>query len=648
MGLFSIRLGLPLLTKELIEQSARKRTYILRFVYAIALYGITLWIFQRQLGSWNATGLSVLGQGRGLFTSLAWFEFAGIYLFLPAMTCGVLTTEKERDTLGLLLLTKLGPWTIVFEKLFSRLVPMASFVMLSLPLLAVSYSLGGIESGDIAKLMWVLFATAIQVGSFSVLCSAWFRTTAASFMASYLLGTLAIIATGYFYEYICGPGFQFVAQILLSTPAHDWLFGPDLTIKNAWALAFGPSIVNGYELMEDSFRRGASLPQQTVLDCIVMTLPLFGTSFLSLMAARFVLWKRAFVRPKHLLLRVFKNLDRFFYRVNNNRVTKGIVVIRESVTLPLYEPIRWRETSKRSLGTTRYLIRMLLLLEVPVMVMLLWPTNDHSIRSGYAPAYVTCWLLWIVATLVLTIQSTGLIGRERSHQSLDVLLTTPLESDEIVRQKFAGIWRMIHMLWIPFTSVYLFQIWWESWVNSGSNFGYSPRENMILFTIVRAVFAVTLYLPTIAWLGFHLGLRCRSQTQAILVMMTLISLVCVVPPLVSWLLVPQSTAMYDRRPFLGPAISFLSPAAILSAVPYTPEYWVLLIIHFVGVSVLYLWLANRGRTVFAKKVGRNDGDGEETAELPLKALSNEDRMSRLRRGQFGHSADNEVDSAETH
>jgi len=647
MGLFSIRLGLPLLTKELIEQSARKRTYILRVVYAIALYGITLWIFQRQLGSWNATGLSVLGHGRHLFISLAWFEFAGIYLFLPAMTCGVLTTEKERDTLGLLLLTKLGPWTIVFEKLFSRLVPMASFVMLSLPLLAVSYSLGGIESADIAKLMWVLFATAIQVGSFSVLCSAWFRTTAASFLATYLLGTLAILTCGFFYESVFGPGFQIVAQFLLSTSAYNWLFGPDQSIKNAWALAFGPSILNGSELMESGFGR-TILPQQTVLDCIVMTFPLFGTSILCLVLARFVLWKRAFVRPRNLLLRLFKNLDRFFYRVNNNRVTRGIVLIRESVTLPLYEPIRWRETSKRSLGTTRYLIRMLLLLEVPVLVMVLWPTNDHTIRSGYAPAYVTCWLLWIVATLVLSIQSTGLIGRERSHQSLDVLLTTPLESDEIVRQKFAGIWRMIHMLWIPFTTIYVFQIWWESWVNTAAQYPFDQPHANVLFTTLRAVLSVGLYLPTIAWFGFHLGLRCRSQTQAILVTMTMISLICVIPPLVAWLMQPGPSRYGFPDSVLVSAVKFISPAATLSAVPHTDYYWILLIFHFMGVSILYLWLANRGRKVFAKKVGRNDGDGDEQIDLPLTALSTEDRMSRLRRGQIGKRADNDMDSAEAH
>ena len=314
MSVFPTQFGLPLLTKELIEQSARKRTYILRVIYAIALYGATLWAFYQQLGSLNGSGLSILGQGRQLFVSLAWFEFAGIYVFLPAMTCSVLTAEKERDTLGLLLLTKLGPWTIVFEKLFSRLDPMASFVLLSLPLLAVAYSLGGIEFGDIAQLMWVLAITALQVGTFAVLCSAWFRTTAAAFLATYLLGSVTIVVSALVYQLLLRPGFEFWFQFLLSAPAHQWLFSSNH--PRPIIMAFGPSILNGGEF---SMNR-----TQTFLDCVVMTIPLFGTSVLYLTLARIVLWRRAFVEPKNVLLKLFKSLDGFFHRANRDCLNSRI------------------------------------------------------------------------------------------------------------------------------------------------------------------------------------------------------------------------------------------------------------------------------------------------------------------------------------
>ena len=632
MSGFPTQFGLPLLTKELIEQSARKRTYILRVIYAIALYGATLWVFYQQLGSLNGSGLSILGQGRQLYLALARFEFAGIYLFLPAMTCSVLTSEKERDTLGLLLLTKLGPWTIVFEKLFSRLVPMASFVLLSLPLLAVAYSLGGIEAVDIAKLMWVLAVTGLQVGSFAVLCSAWFRTTAAAFLATYLLEIVAIYISAFICYYLLWYGFEYWFQFLLSPPAFKWLF--NLDHPNVLVMGCGATILNGDELERNGLGNPI-LREQTFLDCVVMTLPLLGTSVLSLTLARAILWRRAFVEPKNVLLKLFKSLDGFFHNVNHNRLTRGIVLIRESVALPVYHPISWRETSKRSLGTTRYLVRFLLLIEVPVMVMALWPASESAIRSGFAPAYVAGWCLWVVATLVLSIQATGLIGTERSHQSLDVLLTTPIESDEIVRQKFAGVWRMIHVLWVPFATLYLFQMWWETWVQSPTAYWHHSAANNTLFSVLRAVLAVGLYLPAIAWFGFYQGLRCRSQTHAILMAMTVITLVCVAPPLLSWLLFPSTINPYTGLPPAIPLLSWLSPAVVLSAQPWDEESWALLLVHFGGVAVLYLWLAAVAKRSFSKRVGRNDGVLVDELELPVTALPLEDRLARLRRGRVG-------------
>ena len=642
MSGFPTQFGLPLLTKELIEQSARKRTYILRMIYAIALYGTTLWAFYQQLGSLNGSGLSILGQGRPLYLSLAWFEFAGIYVFLPAMTCSVLTAEKERDTLGLLLLTKLGPWTIVFEKLFSRLVPMASFVLLSLPLLAVAYSLGGIEAVDIAKLMWVLAITALQVGTFAVLCSAWFRTTAAAFLATYLLGAVSIVVSALVYLYLLQPGFKFWFQFLLSDPAFKWLFDPNN--PNVVVMAYGPFILNGGEIGP----LPTILREQTFLDCVVMTLPLLGTSVLSLTLARVVLWRRAFVEPKNVLLKMFKSLDGIFHHANHNRLTRGIVLIRESVALPGYHPISWRETSKRSLGTTRYLVRFLLLIEVPVMVMALWPASENVIRSGFAPAYVAGWCLWLVATLVLSIQATGLIGVERSHQSLDVLLTTPIESDEIVRQKFAGVWRMIHVLWIPFATLYVFQMWWETWVHSPTGYYWngSPADNT-MFTVLRAVLAVSLYLPTIAWFGFFQGLRCRSQTHAILLTMTVITLACVAPPLLSWLLTPSYPQFNQYGPPSTSLISWLSPAVVLSAQPLYVGDWVLLVVHFGGVAVIYLWLAAVAKRSFSKRVGRNDGVLFDELELPVAPLPLEDRLALLRRGKIGMRVRNDLDSTDS-
>ena len=613
MNLSRLNIGLPLLAKELTEQSARLRTYIIRVVYATALYGFTLWAFWNQLGSWSSNSFAMIGKGRELFEALAYLQFAGLYLFLPAMTSGVLTSEKERETLSLLLLTKLGPWTIVFEKLLGRLVPMASFVLLSTPLLAVAYSLGGVEVVEVINLAWALSVTAFQVGAFSVLCSAWCRTTSAAFLATYLIGSLSICIppllwntdrTGLVYF-----AFQIGQEMQMFLHVDDfyWMF-------------FGPQ-----QVLDPSSR---GIPFSAL---VIRTVPMLLSMGACLLFARIALWRRAFLQPSNYLLKAFKLLDTFFQKANQNRFTKGIVLTNEHVELPLHDPIGWRETKKRSIGTTRYLVRFLILCEIPVVIAMRLSMFGHDSGMSVKPIDIAAWGLWVVAALVLTIQSTGLIGLERSRQTLDVLLTTTQSSDSIVRDKFAGVWRMIRTLWVPFATVYFFQIYCQVFIDSQNNYSYGIRVASLPFALLRAVLAVAIYPLLIAWIGFHQGMRQRSQTQATLVTLGLLTGVCLIPVVVAEFSLPDIPpgARWGRygyesnwTPFarLLYGVGWISPAQVLStgAAHYSDKWryyvghseapaWAGLLIHFTlaGGLLVFLWL--RALETFARHVNRNDG-----------------------------------------
>src|SRR5882762_2323326 len=96
------RLRLPLLGSELIEQAARKRTYVVRVVYASLLFLAAFLFFYETLSVGKASPLAVLGSGREMLTTLIGLQFAGIYAFMPAMMSSVITHEKERASLQLL------------------------------------------------------------------------------------------------------------------------------------------------------------------------------------------------------------------------------------------------------------------------------------------------------------------------------------------------------------------------------------------------------------------------------------------------------------------------------------------------------------------------------------------------------------------
>ena len=62
MSHLSRKWKLPLLAKELTEQAARKRTYVIRFGYTALLFVVTCVLFYGDLSSDGTT--SVLGRGR--------------------------------------------------------------------------------------------------------------------------------------------------------------------------------------------------------------------------------------------------------------------------------------------------------------------------------------------------------------------------------------------------------------------------------------------------------------------------------------------------------------------------------------------------------------------------------------------------------
>src|SRR6516164_7222737 len=280
---------LPLLAKELNEQAAQKRTYLIRFVYAAILFTAGCGLFYGDFLHEGAGSPGGLGQGRGMFEQLVRLQFWSIYLLLPAVCCGCLTIEKERNSLGLLLITSLSPGQIVLQKLLGRVVPMLTFVLLSFPLMAVAYSFGGITQDYLWAGVVLLTLACFQAAALSVLCSAWFPTTVEAFAANYVMFLLL--------------------YTLLPFGWGVWLFESSSDAPLAETLArliFPVGLTVGFAL-----------------------------------AARSVLVARAFVPPKNILLGMFHKLDSFFNSAN--RLTGGIVLVRDGDPLPGREPVAWRE-----------------------------------------------------------------------------------------------------------------------------------------------------------------------------------------------------------------------------------------------------------------------------------------------------------------
>lgn len=520
--------NLPLLRKELVEQAMRKRTYVVRTAYALTLFlfcGIYLY---GEFDRYRASAHLMLGRGRDMFLILVMIQMAGIYLFLPAMMAGVITQEKQRNALVLLMVTDLRPWEIVLQKLGARLVPMFSFLLLSLPLLAIAYAFGGVTADTVWSAILVAFIACLQVGACAIMWSAFCQSTASAYLLTYVM-----LAALYF-----GPICAYVT--LRGLRAMRWFRGIEESL-----LGMCPPFVLGDSLQGN----------QSVGDIALKCIPLVITILIFLIAARHFLVRRAMTPPRNLLRAMFRWLDRLFQRMN--AITGGVVLVKERSEISDQRPVAWRELHSRAMGQFRYLVRLLVVLEVPVFIVCAAVIMAGRTYGTSEELSVLVFLLWPIAALLLSVQAVSAFVAERSRQTLDVLLTTPLSGRQIVVEKMAPLRRLSLVLAIPLLTVMCVEAWWES---STGGLGRYRDESTVHFV---ACFGLTLliYVPLTVWLSAWIGLRSRSPARAIITAVSTMVVWCVGPITLMILLAETFRWSFAREPSV--LLCLLSPALIV-------------------------------------------------------------------------------------
>ena len=177
---------LPIVARELLVASRRKRTYSVRFrsALAAAVGGGVLLFFLGKIPL-------VPNLGWVIFQILAWFCFFHC-LGLSGNTADCVSSEKREGTLGLLFLTDLNGWDVALGKLFANSLQSFYAVLGTFPVVAIVLTLGGVSLGQFCKVALALlniFFFAHTAGLLaSVLSRALSRAHAAA--AVFLLGFL--------------------------------------------------------------------------------------------------------------------------------------------------------------------------------------------------------------------------------------------------------------------------------------------------------------------------------------------------------------------------------------------------------------------------------------------------------------------------
>ncbi len=121
-----------------------------------------------------------------MYMVLIWLEAVAICFLTPALTAGCVSIEKERQTMDVLLTTKMSTWEIIKGKYFSSIMLVIMLILSGLPIMSLVYIYGGVNLGQMLLMMVVLIATTMYLASFGVFFSALVKNTIVAVILTYI------------------------------------------------------------------------------------------------------------------------------------------------------------------------------------------------------------------------------------------------------------------------------------------------------------------------------------------------------------------------------------------------------------------------------------------------------------------------------
>jgi ABC-type transport system involved in multi-copper enzyme maturation permease subunit len=185
--------------KELRGRMRGRRAFAILTIYLVLL-GVFGWMVQlylerswaQQFGGFTYASAEI---GRGIFAAMLMLETLLVTLLAPAVTAGAISSEREKQTLGLLAATPISSLAIVVGKLLSALTYVFLLIAASVPLTALVFVFGGVGPDDVLRGYAVLIVTAIGFGAVGLACSAILRRTQAAIIVAYTIVLIVTLGT---------------------------------------------------------------------------------------------------------------------------------------------------------------------------------------------------------------------------------------------------------------------------------------------------------------------------------------------------------------------------------------------------------------------------------------------------------------------
>lgn len=499
----------PVFTREAAVAPRRARHFITRTIYAsfLLLLTCTSWMILKETQVIQNVG-DMSRFGATLFQVLAPLQLALVMFLAAITTASNIAIEKDRQTLLLLLMSRLTNSELVLGKLFSSLLNILVMLLTGLPVFMLIVLFGGTSFEQVGWTYAVTLATACLTGSLGAMFAFWrdktFQTLALVGIAIVFwlgfceaIGLLGIRLGNYTSDQISGAMSPVRAILAASLP----------TVPQTWPTAVLPylifSTLMGIAMCTIAIWKVRKWnpsreirPQQTIEFSDQVNLFTGKLESAELPLETTITESTAPERSPDLSVPTQVEGDTRQSQVKTRQVWNN--------------PILWRETCTWAYGKKILLIRFVFYLLALAVALTLY----SMVASGEATRvsaeekvelHVTArplapfMLLSIVMVNALAVTS---LTNERDGRALDLIRVSDISPKEFLFGKLMGVLIIAaDMILLP---LILCGYLWYSEVITGENLFY-----LILASLVMYVF--------VGVLGIHCGLLYGTSRQAILV-----------------------------------------------------------------------------------------------------------------------------------
>lgn len=202
---WSRRLINPVMDKEFRLRMRSPRSMLSVLFYVLALGAIAMgfiYIFL-YLGQNNSQRFDPT-RSQLMFYVLSFAQLVLIAFMAPALTAGVISSEREKQTLSMLLTTQQSSATIVLSKLVSSLSFMTLIIVTTLPIYSIVFLYGGISPKQLVSVFLFYLFVMLLLGSLGVMFSTLFKKTIVAIIVTYGTGLVIFLVTGLLYLFFLG------------------------------------------------------------------------------------------------------------------------------------------------------------------------------------------------------------------------------------------------------------------------------------------------------------------------------------------------------------------------------------------------------------------------------------------------------------